>query len=138
VKPRSSAPSSPISTPHGGFRKRLGAGFGCPACGYQGWNAFVATGLTADRRAKAWFWCPSCRNEFALLRPAWIWLGFRVFFIQIIGFAILYAIVMLVQRQGVPWIFLIGVSALALCILFVFTMVLRSPAAYQRKQQDPS
>ena len=138
MKPQSSAPSSGSSTPPNGFQKRLGAGFGCPACGYQGWNAFVATGLDADRRAKAWFWCPSCRSEFVLLRQAWIWLGFRILFIQVVAFSILYAIVMLVQRQGVPWIFLFGVSAVALCILFVFTTVLRSPSSYSRKVPELS
>ncbi len=47
-----------------------------------------------------------------------------------IGFAALYAVVMLVQQQPVPWMMLLGITLAASCALLVFTMVLRSPRGY--------
>ena len=132
--PESNAPRSRNPALPTGFQKRLGAGFGCPACGYKGWNALVATSLDHNRRVGAYFWCPSCSSEFVLQRRPWVWLGLRTLFIQVIGFAILYSVVMLMQGQIVPWIFMIGVSLAALCILLAFTMVLRSPTSYRQRQ----
>jgi hypothetical protein len=114
------------------FHKRHLAGFACPACNYKGWNAFVATGLDQTRRAQALFWCPSCRGEFLFQRPAWLWLGLRTLFLQTIGFAALYAVVMLLQKQTVPWLMLLAITLGAACVLLVFTMVLRSPSGYHR------
>ena len=67
-----------------------------------------------------------------------MWLGLRTLFIQVIGFAILYTVVMLLQGQIVPLIFVIGVSLAALCILLTFTTVLRLPTSYGRKDADRS
>jgi RsiW-degrading membrane proteinase PrsW (M82 family) len=73
-----------------------------------------------------------------LARRAWVWLGLRVLLVQIIGFAALYAVVMSVQGEPVPWSFLIGASLAAACVLLVFTMVLRSQKSYVATSVDSS